>query len=100
PPPAAAAALVQVAAAPVQSGCDPNAAYDPAAPCTGTGTVAATPASASVLAYQPDDRASAAYDPNSDPGRYASAPQPALAPVVPPAVSLAVPKVHVAAVPA
>jgi D-alanyl-D-alanine carboxypeptidase len=87
------AAPVQVAAAvPVQNGCDPNAAYDPDAPCTRT--VATAPAPASVLAYQPDDRANAAYDPNADPGRYASAPQPAPPPALPPTV----PKVQLAAV--
>ena len=80
-PAPAAAPVLAAAAGPVQNGCDLNAAYDPDAPCTGT--VAAAAAPASVLAHQPDDRANAAYDPNADPGRYASAPQPALPPAVP-----------------
>lgn len=93
--PAPAAAPVQVAAAaPVQNGCDPNAAYDPDAPCK----TPAVPTSASVLAYQPDDRANAAYDPNADPGRYASAPQPTRYASAPqPTLAPAVPKVQLAA---
>lgn len=79
PAPAPTTGLV-AATAPVQNGCDPNAAYDPDKPCT---TLAVAAAPTSTPTYQPDGGSNAAYDPNGDPGRFPPPPQPALATAVP-----------------